>query len=171
MFLTDVTLGYLDTSEYPAKGLINANEDYIVIIRVENNSSSNVTINFGISYGLESGGDLTLEANQYWLDIIRSGILLNEVEPGSYVAYTGNNGCTGASCTGQNANYVDDTDMGYCVDFNYKFKVNGWRIGYIKDNTAYLTSAGATECYYLIIKNCRNKLTSSVISFIMNTRW
>ncbi len=71
---------------------------------------------------------------------------LSEVEPGSYVAYTGNNGCTGTSCTGQNANYVDDTNMGYCHNSSYHFTVNGWRIGYIKDDTAYLVSAGSPEC-------------------------
>ncbi len=73
-------------------------------------------------------------------------ILLSEVEPGSYVAYTGTNGCTGSSCTGQNANYVDDTNMGYCESFSDPFTVNGWRIGYIKDDTAYLVSAGSPEC-------------------------
>ena len=73
-------------------------------------------------------------------------MLLSEVSPGSYVAYTGNNGCSGNSCQGQNANYVSDTDMGYCSDSNYKFSVNGWRVGYISDGTAYLVSAGAPEC-------------------------
>ena len=72
--------------------------------------------------------------------------MLNSVEPGSYVAYTGNNGCSGNSCEGQNFNYVSDTDMGYCISSSYKFSVNGWRVGYISDGTAYLVSAGAPEC-------------------------
>ena len=72
--------------------------------------------------------------------------MLNSVEPGSYVAYTGNNGCSGNSCQGQNANYVSDTDLGYCDSSYYKFCVNGWRVGYISDGTAYLVSAGAPEC-------------------------
>ena len=71
---------------------------------------------------------------------------LSEVAPGSYVKYTGNNGCTGKSCEGQNANYVSDTDMGYCVDSNYKYNANGWRVAYVKDGSAYLTSAGSPEC-------------------------
>ena len=71
---------------------------------------------------------------------------LSEVAPGSYVKYTGNNGCTGKSCEGQNANYVSDTDMGYCDNSSYKFNANGWRVAYTKDGTAYLTSAGSPEC-------------------------
>ena len=65
---------------------------------------------------------------------------------GAYVKYTGNNGCSGKACEGQNANYVSDTDMGYCIDNDYKFIVNGWRVAYVKDGSAYLTSAGSPEC-------------------------
>ncbi|MCI6266568.1 MAG: hypothetical protein MR598_06980 [Erysipelotrichaceae bacterium] len=71
---------------------------------------------------------------------------LNTVDVGSYVKYVGNNGCDGKHCEGENANYVSDDDMGYCSSSNYKFTVNGWRVGYIQDNTAYLISAGAPEC-------------------------
>ena len=71
---------------------------------------------------------------------------LSTVPSGSYVQYTGTNGCTGKSCEGQNANYVSDTDMGYCDDSSYKFNSNGWRVAYVKDGTAYLTSAGSPEC-------------------------
>ena len=71
---------------------------------------------------------------------------LSDMEVGSYVSYLGNNGCTGSACSGQNANYVSDTDMGYCSSSNYKFIVNGWRIGYVKDGSAYLISAGSPEC-------------------------
>lgn len=73
--------------------------------------------------------------------------LLSTMQPGSYVRYVGSNGCEGKACQGQNANYVDDNDMGMCGSSeNYKFNVNGWRIGYVKDSTAYLISAGAPEC-------------------------
>ena len=73
-------------------------------------------------------------------------IYLNQVEPGSYVQYIGTNGCDGKHCEGDNANYVSDMKMGYCDGSNYQFTVNGWRVGYIKDNSAYLISAGAPEC-------------------------
>ena len=71
---------------------------------------------------------------------------LSNAEPGAYVKYTGNNGCSGKACEGQNANYVSDTDMGYCANSSYKFNANGWRVAYVKDGSAYLTSAGAPEC-------------------------
>ena len=75
-----------------------------------------------------------------------SSKLLSSVSAGSYVKYTGNNGCSGKSCEGQNANYVSDNDMGYCDTYSNKFTVSGWRIAYINETTAYLISAGAPEC-------------------------
>ena len=72
---------------------------------------------------------------------------LSDMPIGSYVDYTGNNGCEGKHCKGENANYVNnDTNMGYCYDSSYHFSVNGWRIGYLKDGSAYLISAGSPEC-------------------------
>ncbi len=79
-------------------------------------------------------------------DCNSSKTLLAKAEPGSYVKYVGSNGCTGKACEGQNANYVDDTDMGYCNSSSNKYKVNSWRVGYVKDGSAYLVSAGAPEC-------------------------
>ena len=143
--LTDVDLGYKWDTDYLPNGLIDSNQDYIVTIQIDNNSSSDITISFGIMYGLESGGDLVPGENQHFLEK-KWRFPLNEVEAGSYVAYQGNNGCTGESCNGQNANYVSDSDMGYCHDVTYKFKVNGWRVGYIQNENVYLISAGATEC-------------------------
>lgn len=36
--------------------------------------------------------------------------------------------------------------MGYCYSSDYKFNTTGWRIAYVSDGTAYLTSAGSPEC-------------------------
>lgn len=77
--------------------------------------------------------------------------LLNKMKVGSYVKYVGTNGCDGKSCGGQNANYVNDSDMGYCNSKDNKFIANGWRIAYIESDTAYLISAGSPECV------CTNK--------------
>ena len=63
---------------------------------------------------------------------------------GSYIKYTGNNGCSGKSCEGQNANYVSGSTNGYCWNADYTFANSGWRIAYIQNNTAYLTSADAS---------------------------
>ena len=111
-------------------------------------------INSSYAYGLRpvlrlassvkvTGGSGTYE-DPYTISNVNTK--LSEVAPGSYVKYTGNNGCSGKACEGQNANYVSDTDMGYCNDSSYKFNANGWRIAYVKDGTAYLTSAGSPEC-------------------------
>ena len=75
-----------------------------------------------------------------------SNIKLSSMKPGSYVKYVGNNGCRDRSCSGENSNYVSDNDMGYCFSNNYKFVTNGFRIAYVKDDTAYLISAGSPEC-------------------------
>ena len=91
---------------------------------------------------------------------------LKDMPEGSYVQYVGTNGCSGKACEGYNANYVSDTDMGYCDSSRYKFYVNGWRIGYIEDNdddaasndNAVLVSAGAPEC---VITYVDYKLTST----------
>ncbi len=58
---------------------------------------------------------------------------------GSYVKYTGNNGCDGDSCLGK-------TKGGYCGSDSDKYLNDGYRIAYTGDNTAYLISAGAVEC-------------------------
>ena len=72
--------------------------------------------------------------------------LLSSVKVGSYVKYSGNNGCRDKACDGTNANYINDNDMGYCGDINNKFITNGWRVAYVSDNSAYLVSAGSVEC-------------------------
>ena len=82
----------------------------------------------------------------------KSNPLLSEMPVGSYVKYVGDNTCDTAevngysSCEGKNANYVSDTNMGYCGFPNNKFYVNGWRIGYIENGSVSLISAGAPEC-------------------------
>ena len=72
--------------------------------------------------------------------------LLSQMPVGSYVKYTGNNGCDGKHCEGENANYKNDFKMGYCADEAYQFMDNGWRIGYVEDGSTHLISAGSPEC-------------------------
>lgn len=78
---------------------------------------------------------------------------LSEVPVGSYVSYVGNNGCSGKACAGQNANYVNDMKMGYCSNSKFQYTANGWRVGYVKDKSAYLVSAGSVECMSSYIEN------------------
>lgn len=90
--------------------------------------------------------------------------LLNTVSVGSYVKYMGNNGCDGNHCAGDNANYVSDDDMGYCNGTSYGFIVNGWRVAYIKDNSAYLVSAGAPECVATYVENISASTSNQSLS-------
>ena len=71
---------------------------------------------------------------------------LSSMASGSYVSYTGNSGCSGASCNGVNVNFVNNDDMGYCFSSDNKYVVSGWRVFYTADDTAYLVSAGSLEC-------------------------
>ena len=142
--LSSVTFGYLSYSAYPASGVIPSKGKYEISLRIDNNSDSDIPVKIGVSYGLENGGDLELSANSHWFG--EANDLLSDMVAGSFVQYAGNNGCVGKACEGQNANYVSNSDLGYCYDSNYKYNANGWRIAYIKDGSAYLTSAGSPEC-------------------------
>ena len=84
---------------------------------------------------------------------IKYPYLSSIAKQGDYVAYIGNNGCEGAACSGQNANYVSETNMGYCFNSDYKFISNGWRILDVSGGTAYLVSGGAPECYGTYIED------------------
>ncbi len=142
--LSYVNLGYLKYSTYQPNGVIPSNGKYEVSLRIDNNSDSDIPVKIGVSYGLENGGDLELSANSHWF--LEANDLLSDMVAGSFVQYAGNNGCTLKACEGQNANYKSNSDLGYCYDSNYKYNANGWRIAYIKDGSAYLTSAGSPEC-------------------------
>lgn len=143
--LEDVELGYQHSTENLPNGTINSKETKVVTIQVENNSSELKTITFGLVYGLEKGGDLIIEENQKFLEQ-KLNFPLNEVEKGSYVEYKGNNGCTEEQCIGNNANDPENQTGGYCGNNTEKYKDTGWRIAYTRNDTAYITAAGAPEC-------------------------
>ena len=71
---------------------------------------------------------------------------LKDVLVGSYVSYIGNNGCSKRDCYGENPHYVGKDNMGYCFNDKYHFTTSGFRVMYVRDDTAYLVSAGAVEC-------------------------
>lgn len=145
--LNDVTINSLPNSQYPETGLIEPSGKYIVSIKVINNSNEDITIDFGLSFGLENGGDLAIESYQYW---VSKPEYLNAAKVGSYVRYIGNNGCSGENCEGVNAN-KNDTNNGYCQSAAYQYSLSGWRIAYVENENVHLISAGAPECL------CTNK--------------
>jgi len=100
--------------------------------------------------------------------------LLNTMEVGSYVAYTGSGGKVGStsvacqtngvssssleydstespdSCSGQSARAdldISGYTNGYCSVSQMRYYNSGWRIAYISDNKVKLVSAGAPECF------------------------
>ena len=164
--LSLVTFGYLSYSAYPASGVIPSKGKYEISLRIDNNSDSDISVKIGVSYGLEDGGDLVLNTNSHWF--LEARDLLSDMVAGSYVKYTGNNGCLGDACKGQNANYSSNTNMGYCSEYNYKYNASGWRIAYIKEGTVYLISAGSPECMCTSSKgvagtSCSNSETTAAI--------
>lgn len=167
--LDEVNIGYLKTSEHPAKGLIEAKKEYVVEIKVDNYSDDNITLNFEAIYGLEKGGELKVSEGKKWIEEKFSTFPLNEAKIGSFIKYKGNNGCVNKSCEGENEGYIDEYDKGYCNDPSSIFTSSGWRLAYVKDNIPYLISAGGVECingYNIGINNTLD--STSLISTLNN---
>ena len=141
------------------------NDIYIANIYIDGEKSDSLPTSgyYEMSYTCAKGSTLswngfkkilTYESGSYVKDscdvMFNSNVdypLLNQMEVGSYVKYIGNNGCDSEHCDGTNANYVSDSDMGYCHDSaSARYTSNGWRIAYIKDGSAHLISGGAPEC-------------------------
>ena len=146
-----------DTFDYSTNPILSGNFSKMSVgdntlsttLTVEKESTYSFQFIVYIDGNMENASSMmnsSLSASITYGDCTNSYTYLASVEPGSYVKYTGTNGCTGKACEGQNANYVSDTDMGYCDNLSYKFNANGWRVAYAKDGTAYLTSAGSPEC-------------------------
>lgn len=64
--MNDINIGYLENSTYLPSGVVPKETSYVVTIKVDNFSSENVTINFGLKYGFENGGDLGIDEGDYW---------------------------------------------------------------------------------------------------------
>ncbi len=132
--------------------------DKIKNTEVDKNFSAKIKID---GVGAYSDND---EVDNSILEYPLSSVLLSSVPAGSYVKYVGNNGCSGKACEGQNANYVSDSDMGYCYSSSYKFQVNGWRIAYIQNESAYLVSAGSPECVRTYVERVSSSTSTQTLS-------
>ena len=140
-----VTIGYTTNTSNATSGMIEANGIYTISLKVSNSTNNNITVDLGVAYGFESGGDLALPSGAVLIDKMYP-IKLSKVAVGSYVSYSGKNGCPDGHCDGTNANYVEGSTMGYCAASSYPFASSGWRVGYIQDGSVHLISAGAPEC-------------------------
>ena len=65
--LSDINAGYLLTSKYSANGTIPSKTSYSVLIKIDNISDEDITINLGLKYGFPNGGELELEEKEHWL--------------------------------------------------------------------------------------------------------
>ncbi len=164
--LKDVSIGYLETSDYKATDIIESNTNAVVTIKVYNDSENDIMISFGLSYGLENGGDLKIDNTKKWVEKIDfERFNLNEAPIGSYISYVGTNDCVKDSCLGRNTNYKDEDNLGYCKNASDTFKVNGWRIAYIKELSPYIISASSPECISLINDQNNNKLDTTALKY------
>ena len=141
--------------------------NYYLVNYVCDNANTKVTWN-NIDYKLSVSNGTKKGIIACYLEF-KSNPFLKEIPVGSYVKYVGNNGCAGRACEGYNANYVSDTDMGYCSNYNFKFHVNGWRVGYVEDDSVALISAGSPECMCSssgtsLGKQCSSSLIASNIN-------
>ena len=142
----NIVIARLDNSEANTSGEITSNGEVIVSIIVKNKTNKNIKIDFGVSSSDVDANNIEYLEGKRLISGIDEIQYLNKVPDGSYVNYTGNNGCSGNNCAGENVNYVNKDNKGYCVDNNHKFEKTGWQIAYIEEESVYLISAGSLEC-------------------------
>lgn len=66
--LNNVNIGYLESTTSLPNDTITNNSQKIVTIKIDNNSSNDITINFNILFGFENNNQLTLEDNHFWIE-------------------------------------------------------------------------------------------------------
>ena len=125
---------------------INGKESKIVTIVIKNKTDKKIKLDFGVSSSEISTNNIEYLDGKRLISGVDKITYLNEVLEGSFVNYTGNNGCSGNSCSGENANYVNKDNMGYCNNNKSKFIKKGWQLAYTEDESAHLISAASLEC-------------------------
>ena len=169
--LSNVDIGYYHTTEYVPVGVIEGGHNYIVTVRIVNRSLDAKMVTFGLVYGLVTGGDLVISDKQKFLTR-QSEFPLNEVEVGSFVQYTGMNGCEEGLCEGKNVNSLITEDKNsFCGDVKNSYVDSGWKVAYIRKGYAYLISAGSPECidYNLEDENANYKNIDEFIKYLNET--
>lgn len=144
--IDNISISKLKTSDANTSGSIKIGGSSLVSIIIRNNSNQDIKIDLGVASSNKDTNSIAYLDGRKLISGVDDIVYLSSASIGSYVNYVGNNGCRGNSCSGYNANYVSNTNMGYCYKNSNKYKTNGFRIGYIKDNTVYLISAGSLGC-------------------------
>lgn len=145
-----IEIGKLSGTSVDTRGSIENGIDTTVALMIKNNTDQKIKIDVGVATSDTSTSDIEYLNGKKLINKTLN-LLLREVAPGSYVKYIGigdeKNRCVGKACEGQNVNYVDSSNMGYCPSSpSDVFSSNGWRVAYVKGETAYLVSGGSPEC-------------------------
>ena len=142
----NIVIAKEESSVSNTSGSIDNNKSETITIVVKNKSNKRIKIDFGVSSSEKGADYIEYLDGKRLISGVDKVIYLNEVESGSYISYIGNNGCIGNSCSGENANYVNKDNMGYCNNPKSKFKKIGWQLAYVEDDSAHIISAASLEC-------------------------
>ncbi|MEE3342698.1 MAG: hypothetical protein VZS44_01250 [Bacilli bacterium] len=142
----NIIVAKLEDSVDNTSGDVESNNSKVVSVIVKNKTNKKIKIDFGVASSDKDANSVEYLAGKKLIIGTDQIQYLNTVDTGDYVEYVGSNGCSGNSCRGENANYVNSENMGYCNNKNLKFRKVGWQIAYIDDNIAYLVSAAPLEC-------------------------
>ncbi len=139
--------------------IVKANSSVLIDVKVyisDRIPNSEIGKNFSAKLSINGIAVIYDEGDVDNSDLVSNYELLSNVKVGSYVRF---DKCSIDNCDGDNANYKNDDDMGFCYSVNTKYKTNGFRVAYVKNDIVYLISAGGIDCY----KNSGVNNTSSMI--------
>ena len=130
--------------------VVKANSSVIIDVKIYiSNTISNSEVGKNFSAKLSING-IAISSSEEEIDnskLISEYQLLSKVKEGSYVVLSDSN------IVFNNPNYVSDDNMGYCFNVSNKYRFNGYRLLYTKDNVPYIVNSGAIPITYKKIKN------------------
>ena len=142
----DIVIAKLSDSASSTSGSVLGNDNSIISVIIKNKTNKKIKVDFGVASSDKDANSIEYLSGKRLISGTDDINYLNEVETGSFVEYVGSNGCTGNSCRGENANYVNGDNKGYCYSKDSKIRKIGWQVAYIEEKIVYLISAGSLEC-------------------------
>ena len=139
-----VSLNTCDNNIIRKDVVVKANSSVLVDVKVYiSDKISNSEVGKNFSSKLSVNG-IAIYSSQDIVDnsmLVSDYQLLSSATVGSYIVLSDSN------IKFDNANYVNDDDMGYCFNVGNKYKYNGYRLLYVKDGVPYVISGGANYCF------------------------
>ncbi|MBQ6476828.1 MAG: hypothetical protein IJI43_00070 [Bacilli bacterium] len=138
--------------------VVKANSSVLVDVKVyisDKISNSEVGKNFSAKLSING---IAIASSDEVVDnskLVSDYQLLSSASSGSFVVFDND-------ISFDNANYVNDDDMGYCFNISNKYRFNGYRLLYVKDEVPYVISGGANYCY----DNVDNDNVSGIVNDI-----